>query len=201
MPKVVDHAARRAQISGITADLIAGGGIEAATIREIARASGYSKGVIEHYFDGKNELLTGALEWVNERYEERVADATAQLTGLAALKARLTATLPLDQAARKEWQVRVVFWGMAAINRELGKQQARRFGRAVKFFAGDIEAAVAACEMAPVEDIPQVARRLVNRTTGICIASLHNRSLYTRAFLLQEADDLVQQIAGPSGCV
>ena len=51
MPKIVDHEARRREISAAAAALIAKGGLEAVTFREIAQASGYSKGVVEHYFE------------------------------------------------------------------------------------------------------------------------------------------------------
>ena len=57
MPKIVDHEARRSAISTAAAGLIAARGMEAATIREIARVSGYSKGVVEHYFVDKEEAV------------------------------------------------------------------------------------------------------------------------------------------------
>lgn len=67
MPKIVDHEARCRDICAAAARVIAQGGLEAATIRDIAAASGYSKGVVGHYFDGKAELISGALDWSNRR--------------------------------------------------------------------------------------------------------------------------------------
>jgi len=80
MPKIVDPIARRNEISAIAAKLIAQGGLEAATIREIAHSSGYSKGVIEHYFENKEEIISGALAWANACFQQRVAKLTDGLS-------------------------------------------------------------------------------------------------------------------------
>ncbi len=195
MPKIVDHEARRLEISAVTAALIARGGLEAATIREIAQASGYSKGVVEHYFENKEELITGALDWANRRYRRRVEKATEGLSGMASLKKRIEATLPMDKAIRDEWKVRLVFWSMAAIQVDLRKRQERRFQEAVGFFELDILLAISMGEIDDHGDSAAVARRLVNMTTGISTAALHNPSLYSKAFLLEELEYLVDRVA------
>lgn len=194
MPKIVDHAARRAELSTVAARVIAAGGLEAATIREIAQTSGYSKGVVEHYFDDKEQLISAALESANQRYELRVGKATDGLAGLAALHQRITATLPMSRAERDEWKVRLVFWSLAAIRPELRQRQRLRFGRAIQSFERDIAAAVQAGEAPAGVDSRARARRLVHMTTGISAAALHNIGLYDRAFLAGEADYLVKQI-------
>lgn len=194
MPKIVDHEERRWDICAAAAKLIAQGGLEAATIRDIAAASGYSKGVIEHYFDGKDELISGALDWANHRYELRVADATAQLAGLSSLRQRITAILPLTAAQRDEWKVRLVFWSMAAINGDLRVRQSQRFQRAIHFFEIDMRLAQERGECVLREDAALAARHLVNMTTGVCIAALHNPRLYTRSVLAEEVDNLMAQI-------
>jgi AcrR family transcriptional regulator len=194
MPKVVDHEARRDEISGVVAGLIAGGGLEAATIREIARNSGYSKGVVEHYFDNKEELISAALAWANRRYEERVNKATDGLQGLPALRKRIEATLPLTEAVRDEWKVRLVFWGMAAIEPALRREQSKRLDRAVERFEQDLRVAEQNKEIRLREDSVTAARHLLNMTTGICTAALHQPAQYKREFLLQEIDLLIDQI-------
>jgi len=195
MPKIVDHEARRLELSEVAARLIASGGLEAATIREIAKASGSSKGVVEHYFDNKEELISGALAWANRCYEQRVEEATAGLSGLAALKKRIEATLPMDKVTRVEWRVRLVFWSMAAIYPELRKQQARRLQMAVEFYDQDIVEAIAAGEVPDQDDTTTQARHLLNITTGISTSALHNTVLYDRGFLEQEIDYLVNKIS------
>jgi AcrR family transcriptional regulator len=194
MPKIVDHEARRLEISEVTAGLIASGGLEAATIREIARTSGYSKGVVEHYFENKEELISGALGWANRCYEQRVEEATEGLSGLGALRKRIEATLPMDKVTKDEWKVRLVFWSVAAIYPELRKQQAQRFEKAVDFYEQDLLSAIAQGELTDRDDTTSQARHLLNITTGICTAALHNSPLYTRAFLGREIDYLVERV-------
>ena len=191
MPKIVDHEARRAELGNIAAGLIASGGLEAATIREIARASGFSKGVVEHYFEDKQELISAALAHTNLRFEHRVEELTDGLRGLPALRRRIEATLPMTAELRDEWRVRLVFWSMAAIDPALGRQQAGRFRKAVRFYEEDIIAAIGAGELADRGDTKDRARHMMNMTTGISVAVLHNESFYTRARLAKEIDSLM----------
>lgn len=195
MPKIVDHQARRQEISGIAARLIAAGGMEAATIREIARSSGYSKGVIEHYFDNKDELINGAVEWTNQRYELRVIKMIQNLTGIAALRKRITATLPMSREIRNEWKVRLVFWSAAAANDVLRKQQAKRFTKAVELFSQDINAAIEQGELPTADNVPEMARRLFTATIGIATLAIYNTSLYGEEFLTAEVEHLLHRLS------
>lgn len=194
MPKIVDHQARRRDISAATAKLIANGGLEAATMREIAHSSGYSKGVVEHYFENKQELIGGALEWANQCLESRVELMTRGLAGLAALSKRIEASLPMNAATRDEWRIRLVFWSMAAIHPRLRSQQAQRLHQAVAFYAQDIDAAIQAGEMSDRGHRDRQARRILNATTGISTACLHDTSTYNRARLEEEIHHLVDRL-------
>jgi len=195
MPKIVDHEQRRREISAVVAGLIAAGGLEAATFREIAQSSGYSKGVVEHYFEDKEELIGGALTWANECYEVRAAKATEGLSGLAALEKRIEVTLPMDRVTRDEWKVRLVFWSMAAIQPELRELQSRRQEMAIDFFERDISAAVVAGEVDDNGDVRAQARRLIYATTGISTSALHSVQLHSRQFLVSEVKHLVERVA------
>ena len=195
MPKVVDHEARRREISAIAAGLIAGGGMEAATIREIARSSGYSKGVIEHYFDNKDELISGALDWTNHCYEQRVEKSTAGLVGMPALRQRIQVTLPTNKPIRDEWKVRMVFWSMAAIQDNLRSRQAERFNKAVALYAQDIAQGMAAGDIVTSADAGQLARSLFASTIGISSVALYNASLYDKTFLLGQIDSLMDRLS------
>lgn len=194
MPRIVDHSERRQQISGHVARLIASGGMEAATIREIARLSGYSKGIIEHYFDNKEDLISAALEWANARYNRRADEATAGRQGLAAIRARVASTLPLDEEIREEWRIRLIFWSMASIDPMLQRQQAERYQRARERFCGDLKQARRAGEV-PVQTRPEAAaERLLFHITGISCAALHNPAHYDTRRLNREMDYLITSL-------
>lgn len=168
--------------------------MEAATIREIARRSGYSKGVIEHFFDGKDELISGALDWINSGYERRVERYAADAIGLQALRKRIEVTLPMNRAIRDEWRVRMVFWGMAAVQEKLRVRQAERFSRAIQSYASDISVGIERGEIVAGRDAVQLAQRLFTSTIGISTLALYRPSMYGKAFLFDEIEHLVQRL-------
>ncbi len=109
-PKVSDTThERRAHILAATAALIAREGLQGISVRTVADRAGCSRGLVEHYFRNKAELLLAANRSVNEAYLERVAGAVGDLAGLAALEVRLRKLLPYTQAILDEWRVRLVF--------------------------------------------------------------------------------------------
>lgn len=194
MPKIVDHEQRRAEIAEIAADVIAVGGLEAATLREIARRSGFSKGIIEHYFDGKRELIDAALAWANEQYFERVARATQGLAGLDALRARLKATVPSTLSLRNEWKIRLIFWSIAAIDPDLQKQQAGRTRDAIAHFAADLRDAHSRGEIGSTSfagSAESAARQVLFAATGLSCAILHNPRAYNRNVIEAEIERIV----------
>ncbi len=195
MPKIVDHEARRLEITEVAVCLIAEGGLEAATIRKIAQKSGYSKGVVEHYFDNKEELISATLEWANLRYRERVEKSTEGLRGLAAIKKCLEATLPLSEEMRVEWKVRLVSWSIAVVDEALQARQGARFQNAVDHFALHFQEAFDDKEVPQRETAQENGRRLLNITSGIAIAALHNEMYGKRAFLEGEISYLINNIA------
>jgi AcrR family transcriptional regulator len=194
MPKHVDHGARRYELSSIAAALIAEGGMEAATIREIAHRSGYSKGVVEHYFENKDELISGALDCINRRYEQRVDRAIRGHSGMVALRQRIAATLPVTPVIRNEWKVRLVFWSMAAVQGTLRERQAQRFERAIEYFAADIAYAMQTGEVSATLDARQRGYEVFTATIGIASLALYNPSYYNKAFLLAEIDRLIERL-------
>ena len=194
MPKIVDHQARREEISEVAAKLIAAGGLDAATFREVARSSGYSKGVIEHYFDNKDALIGGALDWANHCYVQRVAESTEELAGLAALRSRMVAILPLSKRIRDEWKVRMVFWSEAAISTSMRSGQAARFDMAVRMYSADLERAAALGEIDPPDDVEALAQRLFMSIVGACTLSLYNATRWGEEFLMTEVDHLLASI-------
>src|SRR5690606_41716840 len=72
MPKVVDHDARRQELAEATWRLIRREGLEAVSVRKVAREAGVSPGSLRHYFTSQSELLAYALRMVGERIEQRI---------------------------------------------------------------------------------------------------------------------------------
>ena len=61
MPKIVDHAQRRDEIAQVACKVVAQYGFEQATVARIARAAGYTTGMVAHYYESKQEIILAAL--------------------------------------------------------------------------------------------------------------------------------------------
>jgi AcrR family transcriptional regulator len=194
MPKIVDHEARREHIAQIVADMLATVGVEQTTIREISRQSGYSRGFIEHYFHSKEELISDALKWINEKSLERIEKRLTNLHGLGALRALNEVTLPLNEQTRREWKVRMQFWGLAAVNPKHKKEQTRRIHLAEKIYLKYLEEAQQMGEIEAGVDLTPMAHSLLHRIYGLSCNAILRPNYFTRKVQLQALDHVMSEI-------
>jgi AcrR family transcriptional regulator len=127
MPKVVDHAARRAELVDAAWHVIAEEGLEAATMRRIAEAAGCTTGRVTHYFDSKDDMLVAALREVHRRAGARMLRHLGGPDVAGVLLAVLLEALPIDQDRQLEWKVWLAFWGRAAADDRLRHEQQHRY--------------------------------------------------------------------------
>ena len=123
MPARGDHQQRRQQVARIAADLVAAGGLAAATHRRIAEAAGCSTTVVSHYFTDKRDLVTATYREVGDRVATRVEVARTSEDRLVAM---LEALLPLDEDRTRDWRLLFTFLGLAATDAELTAEQRDR---------------------------------------------------------------------------
>jgi AcrR family transcriptional regulator len=123
MPKFVDHAARRKEIVMAAWRVIARGGLAGTTIRGIARESGYSNGVLDHYFADRDDILASALIMAHRGVRDRTDIRIQGLRGLTALRLLMIESLPLDEQGLLEAKIEACFWGEAIGNERLMKIQ------------------------------------------------------------------------------
>ena len=119
MPKVVDHEQRRRELGGAVWRVIRSRGVDAASIRTVAREAGWSAGALRHYFSTQSELLAFAMQMVVERVEARVAALDPPTDPRKAVEQRLLELLPLDDERRAENEVWLAFAGRALVDPEL----------------------------------------------------------------------------------
>lgn len=111
MPKKVDHHKRKIQIAEATWKVIVNEGIEQASVRKIAEATGLSVGALRHYFTTQSELLRFSMELVSERVIQRVK-ARKFPKGkdpLEFLTEGVSEVLPIDQERKIEMEVWLAF--------------------------------------------------------------------------------------------
>ena len=196
MPRIVDHEERRATIARSAALAIAELGLEQATMREIAARSGVSKGIVEHYFANREEVIESALEWANARYVAREARRTRGLQGLEALRARLLCVLPLTAESRQEWKIRLCFWSVAAVQPQARRAQRARLDRTRERFVADLDAARAAGQTPTGSDAAAAANELIHLVAGLACDALLDPAYYSRAYLLAMIDKTLNRLAG-----
>lgn len=141
MPKAVDHDRRRREIIDVTWRLIVKGGLEAATMREIATEAGFANGALKHYFPGKDDILTGAYQRSIDKMVARIADAASGLSGIEALRAMTRSTTPTDDESRDEARVLLAFWGRGLSSDEIRSAYSRR----LRAWHDDLVSLVARC--------------------------------------------------------
>ncbi len=122
MPKRVDHARRRDEIALVACRAVAQRGFARATVAQIARAAGYTTGMVAYYFDSKQEIILAALRLILRRMDQRLQRAPAAARdGLLEV---LTEALPIDAQRRIECAFWTAFWGQLSADPRLKRLNA-----------------------------------------------------------------------------
>lgn len=111
MPKRIDHDERRSHIVDVTWRLIIQGGIEAATMRQIAAAAGFANGALKRYFASKNDIIEATYDRALGIVSAYVAQTSGR--GLAGLEAFCLAAMPLDAQRIEAARVLLAFWAIS----------------------------------------------------------------------------------------
>ena len=128
MPKQVDMAEKRLEFISASIDVIATEGLSAASLRRIAEEASCTTGSLMHYFDNRKILLLETLRSVHRSAGRRMANAVDfGGTDHDILRLVLLESLPLDDVRLKEWRVWLAFWAASMGDRELTKENARRY--------------------------------------------------------------------------
>ncbi len=191
MPARGDHEQRRQEVARIAADLVAAGGLAAATHRRIAEAAGCSTTVVSHYFTDKRDLVTATYREVGDRVAARVEAARSSEDVLVAI---LEALLPLDEDRTRDWRLLFTFLGLAATDAELTAEQRDRAAAA----RTQIETALADDKQAgrtpPDADVPAAARSLLSFVLGMGMQALFDPAEWPAERMRTALADAVAQI-------
>ena len=161
--------------------VIARSGIEATTIREIAREAECSVGSLSHYFKNKDDILRCALEMADGHVAERIKDLAAELPPERALREALAQALPLDEERALELTLDVNFWARALNHRPLRALQHLDHDRWRDLVIDLVERCLAAGLFAVARPATDIADVLVAFVDGIGIQALLYPELVTAA--------------------
>lgn len=170
MPRIVNHEKRRQELAGAVRGIVASEGIDALTIARVASETGYSTGVVNHYFANKRQMLLYT-------YMATVEQARKRLEPLLALSppdldACLRAFLPANEVQQAEWLLWFAFWSLAISDHQFGTEQRRRLHDAQTMFQ-HIFTAQSALRLLPKEADPEfLAHHCVTLINGIAVQAV-----------------------------
>jgi AcrR family transcriptional regulator len=122
---------RRAQILEATARVISERGADGTRLVDVARKAGVSIGLIQHYFNTRDELMADAFDYFNELWVgewERTANAAADSPHKLVTLLRLGA---FEFAGWREvqWRIWVEFWSLCNRDARFRSQYERIYAR------------------------------------------------------------------------
>ena len=130
MPKIVDHQQRKIEIAEITWRLIQTQGLEAVSLRAIAKELGMTTGVLWSYFKDKESLMMFMLDHVfGGDLTLQMVNAAKGTVGVDRIEQMVTASLPLTKQRSQAWQYWVKFLSVAVSREALGAAQRARYTR------------------------------------------------------------------------
>ncbi|MEM9515860.1 MAG: TetR/AcrR family transcriptional regulator [Actinomycetota bacterium] len=174
MPRKASGQAQRARIVAATARLIAAKGPQAMSMREIAGEAGCTIGLINHWFDSKDQLIEAVLD-------QAAADASARCrTALehadVTLEQILAEFLPLDEQRQRELTTWYVFWALS-----IGKPNLQAVYRTrMKALRDDLTTNLATNGV-PESELAEYVDAVMAAVDGIAISSLAEPQHWTRA--------------------
>jgi len=133
MPKIVDHAQRREEIALVACKVVATHGFEQATVARIARAAGYTTGMVAHYYDSKQAIILAALRLILLRIEQRLT--RERESGEADLLSVLSEGLAIDAQRFTECAFWMAFWGQVPADKKLKRLNAWVHREYMRLFA------------------------------------------------------------------
>lgn len=177
MPKEVDHDERREELLEAVWRVIARDGMDRATIRTIAAETGWSSGVLAHYFADKDDILGSALRLAYDRIRARWDAKLDGLAGVEALYELVLDNLPLDDERELETKFLMNYW-----SRELrgGVGVPRRSPLLIDLLTTLARDAQEAGEIRRDEAPEDIAERLLGLIDGFSLHALLDPQRLTR---------------------
>jgi len=186
MPKIVDHARRREEIAHVACQVVAHHGFEKATMARIARAAGYTTGMLAHYYESKQDIILAALRLVLLRIEARLTRARQSGSGEAGLLGVLSEALALDEPRITECAFWMAFWGQVSADRKLKRLNAWVHREYMRLFARCFAEHWLEWPTWPQAVRDQVLRSVVTFINGLCAGAITSPSDWPAARQIEQ---------------
>jgi AcrR family transcriptional regulator len=174
MPKIVDHAKRREEIALVACTVVAARGFQNATVARIARAAGYTTGMVAHYYDSKQAIILAALRLILLRIEERLT--RERRGGQADLLAVLAESLAVDRQRSIECAFWMAFWGQVSTDKKLKRLNAWVHREYMRLYARCLKEHWPEWSAWPQDTRDHVLRSVVTFINGLTAGAVINPS-------------------------
>ena len=164
MPKQVNHDERRREIASAVLRVVTTRGVEAASLRTVAREAGVSMGAVQHYFTTKDEMLGFALAYGNTLLAERATRLMAEqkpATPRQAFRLFCTLLLPLDDDSKAGARLWAGLISRGCVDQPTRKLAALAYANLTDFVIRQLSDAL------PDANAAQAARHLVSVIEGL----------------------------------
>lgn len=105
MPRIVDHEARREELTEALWRVVSRDGVEAASVRAVAAEAGCSPGALRHYFPEQKDLIASAMSLAGRRATARISGLRPGGDAVDQARAYCEQILPMDDERRLETEV------------------------------------------------------------------------------------------------
>jgi len=198
MPKVVDHLERREELLEAVWRVLARDGLHATTIRAIANETGWSAGVLAHYFTDKEDILVSALRLSHERIVDRWEEKLDSQEGLAALRELVLDNLPLDDERELETRLQLVYWDRAVASEDVRSAQWRHGPTLLDRLDRLVAEGQQRGEIASTQKSIEIAERLWALIDGYSLHALLEPQRMTRARVSKLIEQEFERMTTPT---
>jgi AcrR family transcriptional regulator len=173
MPKIVDHEKRRDDIALVACRVVATYGFEQATVAKIAKETGYTTGMIAHYYESKQEIILAALRLNLRRIEERLSQGTDPGVDLLTV---LAEALPVDEQRFTECAFWTAFWVQVSTDKKLKRLNAWVHREYHRLFERCLRSHWPEWQEWPEELRDETLRSLITFLNGITASAIPNQA-------------------------
>lgn len=146
-------------------------GLEATSVRDVAKEAGVSTGMVQHHFRTRDEMLRFACEYMVERTQARVGALIAAIpeprSARVILGTMFREMLPLDEERRNGIRIWMAFLARAVVQPEMETFMRETHVRTHAAITGLLRQAAATGELRPGVDVDAAATTLFALTDGL----------------------------------
>jgi AcrR family transcriptional regulator len=185
---------RRSNIIRIAWEITIRDGLDALSLRNIAKELGTTTGIITYYFRDKADLLLVIFEQVAERALESYTAALKGPTSIARLERYLHAAMPLEPILQERIRVWHAFIGQAIYTPSLLEAQRQREEGWRQTIASEITALQGIGQVSSTIDPLEVAGNLIMIVDGIGLAWMIHPERFTVTYQKKTLQGIVQSM-------